>query len=63
MKPYPLIEDLVGPVWRVRMPRAPRVSAPGGTMHVVTRCNNRECYFTAAADFEIGDAATSVTFW
>jgi hypothetical protein len=39
VKPYPLIEDLVGPGWRVRMPRAPRVIAPGGTMHVVTRCN------------------------
>ncbi len=53
MKPYPLIDDLVGPVLRVMMPRAPRVIAPGGTMHVVTRCNNREFYFTAAADFEL----------
>ena len=53
VKPYPLSEDLVGPVWRVRMPRAPRVIAPGGTMHVVTRCKNREFYVTAAADFEV----------
>ena len=35
------------------MPRAPRVIARGGTMHVVTRCNNREFYVTAAADFEV----------
>ena len=53
MNPYPLIDDLVRPVLRVLMPRAPRVVAPGGTIHVVARCNNREFYFTAAADFEL----------
>ncbi len=35
------------------MPRAPRVVAPGGTMHVVARCNNREFYFTTADDFAL----------
>ena len=48
VKPYPLIEDLVRPGWRVAMPRAPRVIAlphfvrnlsTGGTMHVVGRGN------------------------
>jgi len=33
VKPYPLVEDLVGPALRVRMPRAPRAVAPGGTIH------------------------------
>jgi len=42
VKPYPLVEDLVGPALRVRMPRAPRVVAPRGTVHVVARGNNRE---------------------
>ena len=53
MRPYPLVEDLVRPVLRVKMPRAPRVVAPGGTMHVVARCNNREFYFSSAQDFEL----------
>ena len=53
MKPYPAAEDLVRPARRVRMPRAPRVVAPGGTIHVVARCNNREFYFTTANDFEL----------
>jgi putative transposase len=53
VKPYPLVEDLVRPVLRVGMPRAPRVVAPGGTMHVVARCNNREFYFTTAEDFDL----------
>jgi putative transposase len=53
VKPYPLIDDLVAPMMRVMMPRAPRVIAPGGTMHVVARCNNRAFYFTTAEDFEI----------
>ena len=53
MKPYPVAEDLVRPVRRVRMPRAPRVVAPGGTIHVVARCNNREFYFTTAEDFDL----------
>ena len=46
MKPYPLVDDLPRPVRRVAMPRAPRLAAPGGTVHVVARCNNREFYFT-----------------
>jgi len=53
VKPYPLVEDLVEPAVRVRMPRAPRVVAPGGTIHVVARCNNREFYFTTAEDFDL----------
>jgi len=53
MKPYPQVEDLVAPALRVRMPRAPRVVAPGGTIHVVSRCNNREFYFTTAEDFDV----------
>jgi hypothetical protein len=54
MKPYPQGEDLVAPALRVRMPRAPRVVAPGGTIHVVARCNNREFYFTTPEDFRAG---------
>jgi hypothetical protein len=46
MKPYPLVEDLVRPALRVAMPRAPRLVAPGSTMHLVARCNNREFSFT-----------------
>jgi hypothetical protein len=53
MKPYPQGEDLVAPALRVRMPRAPRVVAPGGTIHVVARCNNREFYFTTPEDFNL----------
>ena len=33
VKPYPVVEDVVRPVQRVGMPRAPRVVAPGGTIH------------------------------
>jgi hypothetical protein len=46
------------PVLQVAMPRAPRIYAPGGTMHVVARCNNREFYFTAQNS---GD--TILIFW
>jgi hypothetical protein len=38
MKPYPRVEDLLGPVPRVAMPRAPRLVAPGrtkGTGHLL----------------------------
>jgi hypothetical protein len=52
VKPYPGVEGLVAPAVRVRMPRAPRVAAPGGTIHVVARCNNREFYFTTTEDFD-----------
>ena len=38
---------------QVAMPRSPRIYAPGGTMHVVARCNNREFYFQAQEDFQI----------
>ena len=53
VKPCPLVEDRVGPALRGRMRRAPRVVAPGGTMHVVARCNNREFYFTTGEDFAL----------
>jgi putative transposase len=53
MKPYPRVEDLLGPVQRVSMPRAPRLVAPGSTVHVVVRCNNREFYFTTPEDFTV----------
>jgi putative transposase len=53
MKPYPLVEDLLAPVRRVAMPRAARLYTPGGTVHVVARCNNREFYFTTLEDFEL----------
>jgi REP element-mobilizing transposase RayT len=33
------------------MPRLPRLQAPGSTVHVVGRCNNREFCFTTPADF------------
>jgi len=41
------------PVLQIAMPRWPRIYAPGGTMHVVTRCNNREFYLAAQEDFEV----------
>jgi REP element-mobilizing transposase RayT len=41
------------PVLQIAMPRLPRLYAPGGTMHVVARCNNREFYFAAPEDFKI----------
>ena len=37
MKPYPLVDEIIRPVLRVGMPRAPRLNAPGGTVHVVAR--------------------------
>ena len=39
-------------VLQIAMPRAPRISAPGETVHVVARCNNREFYFTAPEEFK-----------
>jgi putative transposase len=53
VKPYPLASDMLGPALRVAMPRAPRLVAPGGTVHVVARCNNREFYFTTPEDFAV----------
>jgi putative transposase len=41
------------PVFQIAMPRSPRIYAPGGTMHVVARCNNREFYFASQEDFQI----------
>ena len=41
------------PVLQVAMPRPPRLYAPGGTVHVVARYNNREFYFTTPEDFEV----------
>jgi REP-associated tyrosine transposase len=34
------------------MPRLPRLPAPGATVHVVGRCNNRDFRFTTAEHFE-----------
>jgi REP element-mobilizing transposase RayT len=53
MKLYPLVDDLIQPVLRVAMPRAARLYAPGGTVHVVARCNNREFSLTTPEDFEV----------
>jgi putative transposase len=53
MKPYPAAEELLGPVLRVAMPRPARLEAPGGTVHVVARCNNREFSVTTPEDFEV----------
>jgi REP element-mobilizing transposase RayT len=52
VKPYPLAQDLLRPVQRVAMPRALRLYAPGGTVHVVARCNSRDFFFTTPEDFE-----------
>lgn len=51
--PYPHADELLGPVRRVQMPRAPRLHAPGSTVHVVARCNNREFAFTTPEDFTV----------
>jgi REP-associated tyrosine transposase len=48
---YPLAVDLAQSAGRVEMPRLPRLPAPGGTVHVVGRCNNREFRFTTAEHF------------
>ena len=37
VKPYPLVDEIIRPVLRVGMPRAPRLNASGGTMHLVAR--------------------------
>ena len=51
--PYPRGADLERPVRRGGMPRALRVVAPGGPMHVVARDNTQECSFTTAEDFDL----------
>lgn len=53
MTSYPQTADLLRPLGRVRMPRAPRLYAPEATVHVVARCNNREFSVTTPADFEV----------
>ena len=50
---YPLAADVVERAGRVSMPRLPRPYAPGATVHVVGRCNNREFCFTTPDDFKI----------
>jgi hypothetical protein len=37
VKLYPLVDEIIRPVLWVGMPRAPRLNAPGGTMHLVAR--------------------------
>ncbi|WP_337288531.1 hypothetical protein [Candidatus Methylomirabilis sp.] len=53
MKPYPRTDERPYPNLGVAMPRPGRLDAPGGTIHVVARCNNRECSFTTPADCEV----------
>lgn len=53
MKPYPQVDGILGPVQRVQMPRAPRLHAPGSTVHVVARCNNGAFSFTTPEDFQV----------
>lgn len=53
MKPYPSVDEIIRPALRVGMPRVPGLLTPGGTVHVVARCNNRELSFTTAEDFEL----------
>jgi putative transposase len=50
---YAETDNLLRPVLQIAMPRAPRIYAPGATVHVVARCNNREFYFTTPEDFEV----------
>jgi hypothetical protein len=51
---YPVAEDLVRPVPRVGMPRAARLTAPGGTVQVIAQCNNRMSDI-AKFEFRIAD--------
>ena len=53
MERYPVVDDLLRPILWVAMPRAARLDAPGGTVHVVARCKNREFCFTTPEDFEL----------
>jgi putative transposase len=48
-----LVVHVVRRARRVAMPRLPRLYAPGGTVHVVGRCNNREFCFKTPEDFQI----------
>ncbi len=53
MKPYPPVDEILGPVQRVQMPRAPRIHVPGSTVHVAARCNNGAFSFTTPEDFQV----------
>jgi putative transposase len=53
VRTYPCADDLLAPLRRVARGRPPRLVAPGGTVHVVARCNNREFYFKTADDFTV----------
>lgn len=53
MQQYPRAAEVVRQAGRVAMPRLPRLHAPGGTVHVVGRCNNGEFCFTTPEDFRI----------
>jgi len=46
IRPYARAGENEAPTPGVAMPRAPRLYAPEGTVHVVARCNNREFHFT-----------------
>lgn len=41
------------PFWGSRCHAPDSLDAPGGTIHVVARCNNRECSVTTPADCEV----------
>ncbi len=53
MKSYPQVEDLVRPVRRAAMPRAPRLSVPGGMVHVVA-------WTTGVGDQGLGDGGQRI---
>jgi putative transposase len=53
VKTYPLADDLLTPLRRVARGRPPRLVAPGATVHVVARCNNREFCFKTTDDFAL----------
>jgi hypothetical protein len=53
VRTYPLADDLLAPLRRMATGRPPRLVAPGGTVHVASRCNNREFFFQTADDFAI----------
>jgi len=51
IRPYARAGENEAPTPGVAMPRAPRLYAPEGTVHVAARCNNREFYLTTPEDF------------
>lgn len=50
---YGQTDEILRPVLQIAIPRAPRIYAPGATVHVVARCKNRKFYFARQEDFEI----------